>query len=53
MELISTECIDAYDPPQVLVTVKVGDIIYTFLIPASVYPEIGAPLGWPTNPCTR
>lgn len=53
MNVISVDCIDTLDPKQVRVTVRLnGGEIYSFDIPAALYPEIGAPLGWPTNPCT-
>jgi hypothetical protein len=54
MELISVDCIDTFDPPVVRVTVRAfGGEIYSFDIPSALYPEIGAPLGWPTNPCNE
>lgn len=53
MEVISQECIDNFDPKIVRTTVRIAGIEYSFDIPSPIYPEIAAPLGWPTNPCTN
>lgn len=54
MVTVSVDCIDTLDPKVVRVSFydANGNTIYAIDIPASIYPEIGATFGWPTNPCT-
>ncbi len=52
-EVIKVECIETFDPKIVRVTVNVLGIPYSIDIPSPIYPDISAPLGWPTNPCNQ
>ncbi len=51
LEVISIECIRDFDPDMVRVTLRLGTFEYSLDIPTDLYPDIGGPLGWPTNPC--
>lgn len=52
MELISVECIDTFDPKIIRVSLLANTgLAYTLNIPQPLYPDIGAALGWPTDPC--
>ncbi len=52
-QVISVDCSEEFDPKIVRVTILVAGIHYGIDIPSNLYPEIGASLGWPTNPCTE
>lgn len=53
-DIVSVTCLRDYDPKIVRVRVKVSTtIFYDVDIPEPLYPDIGAALGWPTNPCTE
>ena len=52
MNVISVECIATFDPKIIRVTIgNPNQPVYVIDIPEPLYPDIGAALGWPTDPC--
>ena len=52
MDLVKVECIATFDPKIIRVTLLSNTgLQYAIDIPQPLYPDIGAPLGWPTDPC--